>query len=327
MVIIMYYGRSSKHNGGAANSRGGSNASHNDSGRAFEYACMAAVYQLLRGYRDKSLIAHKPSMGLNMAKHAWGDIDRTMQAKLTRAAYSMTEQLLEYEPRLSEGSDVVSLRLQDDDAGEAGDVRDIVISRSDINWEIGLSVKHNHFAVKHSRLSPTIDFGKKWYKLPCSAEYWRAVKPIFDYLAEAQSKGQRWSELPSKEDDVYVPLLEAFMDELRRANTADPTFPRRMVEYLLGEYDFYKVIYIDSEDKARVEPFNLRGTLNQAGAEMPKNTAPLMTLPERIVDLKLLPYGKNKVELKLDHGWAFSFRIHNASSYVEQSLKFDVQRL
>ena len=191
MVIIMYYGRSSKHNGGGANSRGGSNASHNDSGRAFEYACMAAVYQLLRGYRDKSLIAHKPSMGLNMAKHAWGDIDRTMQAKLTRAAYSMTEQLLEYEPRLSEGSDVVSLRLQDDDAGEAGDVRDIVISRSDINWEIGLSVKHNHFAVKHSRLSPTIDFGKKWYKLPCSAEYWRAVKPIFDYLAEAQSKGQR----------------------------------------------------------------------------------------------------------------------------------------
>ena len=99
MVIIMYYGRNSKYNGGGANSRGGSYSSHNDSGRAFEYACMAAVYQLLRGYRDKSLIAHKPSMGLNMAKHAWGDIDRAMQAKLTRAAYSMTEQLLEYEPR------------------------------------------------------------------------------------------------------------------------------------------------------------------------------------------------------------------------------------
>ena len=247
MVIIMYYGRSSKHNGGAANSRGGSNASHNDSGRAFEYACMAAVYQLLRGYRDKSLIAHKPSMGLNMAKHAWGDIDRTMQAKLTRAAYSMTEQLLEYEP-----------------AAFGGQRRRVAAAAGRRRGRGGRRARYCYLAAEHRlgdwaereaqsfrgqtfALSPTIDFGKKWYKLPCSAEYWRAVKPIFELSREAQSKGQRWSELPSKEDDVYVPLLEAFMDELRRANTADPTFPRRMVEYLLGEYDFYKVIYLDSE--------------------------------------------------------------------------------
>ena len=31
------------------------------------------------------------------------------------------------------------------------------------------------------------------------------------------------------------------------------------------------------------------------------------------------------MELYLDEGWQFSFRIHNASTYVETSLKFDVQ--
>lgn len=34
-----------------------------------------------------------------------------------------------------------------------GDVRDIVIKRKDIEWEVGLSIKHNHDAVKHSRLA------------------------------------------------------------------------------------------------------------------------------------------------------------------------------
>ena len=27
----------------------------------------------------------------------------------------------------------------------------------------------------------------------------------------------------------------------------------------------------------------------------------------------------------MDEGWQFSFRIHNASTYVENSLKFDIQ--
>jgi hypothetical protein len=31
------------------------------------------------------------------------------------------------------------------------------------------------------------------------------------------------------------------------------------------------------------------------------------------------------VELYLDSGWQFSLRIHNAATYVEASLKFDVQ--
>ena len=45
----------------------------------------------------------------------------------------------------------------------------------------------------------------------------------------------------------------------------------------------------------------------------------------RIVSLEYKPDSKNTLELYLDGGWQFCFRIHNASTKVESSLKFDIQ--
>ena len=61
--------------------------------------------------------------------------------------------------------DLLELEIAQDNRGEAGDVRDIIISRVLHKWEIGLSAKNNHSAVKHSRLSDTIDFGKSGWTL------------------------------------------------------------------------------------------------------------------------------------------------------------------
>ena len=38
-----------------------------------------------------------------------------------------------------------------------------------------------------------------------------------------------------------------------------------------------------------------------------------------------MPDRNNTVELYMDGGWQFTFRIHNAATKVEPSLKFDVQ--
>ena len=46
-------------------------------------------------------------------------------------------------------------------------------SKEILNWEIGLNIKHNHDAVKHSRLSHKIDFGAEWFEKPCSQNYWQ----------------------------------------------------------------------------------------------------------------------------------------------------------
>jgi len=132
--------------------------------------------------------------------------------------------------------------------------------------------------------------------------------------------------LPAKEQDVYVPLLNAFMNEIRRRNAVCGGVPAKMVEYLLGQFDFYKVIGLGRKQITQIQTFNLRGMLNQSGRKsQPAQTIPVANLPTRIVDICFKPNSTNTVELYLDGGWQFSFRIHNASTLVETSLKFDVQ--
>lgn len=70
--------------------------------------------------------------------------------------------------------------------------------------------------------------------------------------------------MPNKEDDVYVPLLNAFKGELERQNCLfGKDIPRFMFEYLLGEFDFYKVIGIDNKKITQIQSYNLIGTLNK----------------------------------------------------------------
>ena len=228
---------------------------------------------------------------------------------------------------LDDGDDELELKIQSDDKGKEGDVRDVLIIRRRIEWEIGLSVKHNHFAVKHSRLSKNLDFGRKWYGIDCSEQYWEDIKPIFEYLDVEKQKESKWSDLPNKEDDVYIPLLNAFKGELERQNHLfGKDIPKLTVEYLLGEFDFYKVIGIDNKRTTQIQSYNLRGTLNKQGNKKKRSIElPISTLPTRIVSLEYKPGSKNTLELYLDGGWQFSFRIHNASTKVESSLKFDIQ--
>ena len=97
-----------------------------------------------------------------------------------RSAKAAVSTLFDMEPMIIEDDDdCVELYIQPDTQGEAGDVRDIIIVRKDIRWEIGLSIKHNHFAVKHSRLGKSLDFGDRWFGVPCSQDYWDEIRPIF----------------------------------------------------------------------------------------------------------------------------------------------------
>lgn len=204
--------------------------------------------------------------------------------------------------------------------------RDIVIKRKNIEWEIGLSIKHNHDAVKHSRLSHKLDFGNEWFGMPCSDEYWEAVEPVFDLLKQEKNYGTKWSEIADKSQKVYIPLLQAFIDEINRANEKDQTMPRKMIEYLIGIEDYYKVVSKDSKRLTMIHTFNMHDTLNKpAKNKVSAITVPIVKLPTRLVALEFKPGSDNTVEMYLDNGWQLSFRIHNASTKVEPSLKFDVQ--
>ena len=232
----------------------------NDQGRAYEYITLFTLHKEISKVRKATIIENS---SLYAARDAWEYMDEGMQKLLRISAEAFVPTIFELEPLILEDEgDTVELLIQKDSKGEDGDVRDILIVRSGIEWEIGLSMKHNHFAVKHSRLSPSIDFGDKWYGYKCSNKYWEEVKPIFDRMQGLKSKGILWKNVSDKQESIYVPILNAFMDEIKRANQKYKDLALRLTEYLLGEYDFYKVISIDKSATTMVNAFNLYGTLN-----------------------------------------------------------------
>ena len=296
----------------------------NNQGRAFEYICLVTLHEEISKYRTAVI---ETDQGYLAAQHAWNSIDTDLQSTLRTSAKAAVTSIFELEPLIIEdGNDQLDLKIQTDQEGIAGDVRDILIIRRNIQWEIGLSVKHNHLAVKHSRLSKNLDFGASWYGISCSEDYWNAVSPIFGYLETEKNKRTKWSDIPDKMGKVYVPILQAFINELNKSCQKDANTPRKMVEYLLGKFDFYKVISLDSRRITQIQTFNLRGTLNKAAQKSkPQINVPVSTLPTRIVHMDFVPGSQNRVEVYMDGGWQFSFRLHNASTIVEPSLKFDIQ--
>lgn len=301
----------------------------NDNGRAYEYIFINVLCEEINKFRKANILEND---SLEATKKAWETLTTEQQNIYTLSARAGVVPVFEMEPRLTEKcDDDLILFIQKDERGEVGDVRDIVIIRSSIQWEIGLSMKHNHFAVKHSRLSPSIDFGEKWLGYPCSQAYKDDIKPVFDFMKEAQNKKLKFRDLPDKANDIYVPILNAFMAELQQLNAAHDDVAGKLVEYLLGKFDFYKVISIDKKRVTNVQGFNLHGTLNKpAGNKQPERPVPMVYLPTRILYMGLNKITEKKemqdtIELCMDNGWQFTFRIHNAETYVKPSLKFDVQ--
>ncbi|WRE58203.1 HaeIII family restriction endonuclease [Helicobacter pylori] len=299
----------------------------NNQGRAYEYAWCLALEQKLSVF--KKVIVDKQN-GFNAANRAYESLEKSLQERYLESAKQGVLLLLDCEPLLSEviGSpqNEITLSLQKDKLGEIGDIRDILIYFD--RFCIGLSIKHNHDAVKHSRLSKDLDFGEKWLGVGVSQNYKDTIKPLFEKLENAKKEGMLWRDFPNKEQEIYAPLLQAFKKEVLRIDENKKNkVPQKMVEYLLGKYDFYKAILLEREQKTKLEAYHFNNTLNRSVKNKPKRIIPLSKLPTRMIYFDFKPKSFNTLELVLDEGWSFSLRIHNASSRVEPSLKFDIKLL
>ena len=258
-----------------------------ETGKAFEYAC---AYVLFKKYNNYTRVCLVDSPQMKTARNAF------------------------------------------DSMGIAGDVRDVLCVRGN-EWEIGLSCKHNHEAVKHSRLSDTINFGRDWFGKSCSQEYFDEVCEVFTPLRKIRDESKAcgnpalWNIIADKEENCYVPVLEAFMKELRRLDSQYPgEIPALLIRYLIGTNDFYKVIMNEQRRFTQIESVNINGTLNQTdGRRRALIDVPLMKLPSKFYEIGFKPGSRNTIVVVCDQGWNVSMRIHNASSKIEPSLKFDVQ--
>ncbi|GAA8678977.1 hypothetical protein HpBT339_14570 [Helicobacter pylori] len=299
----------------------------NNQGRAYEYAWCLALEQKLSVF--KKVIVDKQN-GFNACYRAYESLEKSLQERYLESAKQGVLLLLDCEPLLSEvigsSQNGIILSLQKDKLGEIGDVRDILIYFD--RFCIGLSIKHNHDALKHSRLSKDLDFGGKWLGVGVSQNYKDTIKPLFERLENAKKEGMLWRDFPNKEQEIYAPLLQAFKKEVLRIDENKKNkVPQKMVEYLLGKYDFYKAILLEREQKTKLEAYHFNNTLNRSVKNKPKRIIPLSKLPTRMIYFDFKPKSFNTLELVLNEGWSFSLRIHNASSRVEPSLKFDIKLL
>ncbi len=233
----------------------------NNQGRAYEYTWCLALEQKLSVL--KKVIVDKQN-GFNACYRAYESLEKSLQERYLESAKQGVLLLLDCEPLLSEvigsSQNEITLSLQKDKLGEIGDIRDILIYFD--KFCIGLSIKHNHDALKHSRLSKDLDFGGKWLGVGVSQNYKDTIKPLFERLENAKKEGMLF-----------------------------------------------------------------HNTLNRSMKNKPKRIIPLSKLPTRMIYFDFKPKSFNTLELVLDEGWSFSLRIHNASSRVEPSLKFDIKLL
>lgn len=200
-------------------------------GKAFEYALVIAFSQI-----TKAKIQENSSFEVaGNCYRGLGDLHKYILEKASNEAVTF---LQTHDTRIINAR---SILLQDDNIGMQGDVRDVVIEVP--KGQIGISAKHNHTAVKHSRLSDKIDFGKEWADHPCSERYFKTIQPVFMQLREMRTQNMLFRDIQGKEARIYLPVLIAFEDELKRlCESFRGVFVERFFRYLLGYHDFYKII-------------------------------------------------------------------------------------
>lgn len=294
-------------------------------GKAFEYACLIAFKEFLNDAENNVEILYVDAVSI--AQNDYESLKSDLKNKMDKAAMAAARVIVRLEPLLQNSfGQNLYLTLQPDKAGKEGDVRDILAIRKDLEWEIGISCKHNHNAVKHSRLSQSIDFGDKWLQIPCSEEYFRDISTIFERLSSLRNEKVQWKAIKNKNEEIYVPLLNSFVKELKRLESENPTIvPQRFLSYLLGKDDFYKVISKDNKKVTQISAFNIYGTLNRSFEKIkPQTVVPKLIMPTKFYDISYKPKSQNTIIATCDNGWTISMRIHSASTVVEPSLKFDV---
>jgi len=255
-----------------------------------------------------------PDISAENAEECFGLIGRALRERFEMAADRAVSHVLSLESETLTRRKANLVRIQSDGQGVIGDVRDIVVEFS--QFDLGFSCKTNHEAFKHPRLGKRnkgSDWVSKWGINPegCSSEYWETVTPIFDELSSARQA--YWRDEKDLHDRAYNTILDAWSTELEKQLGADDKGRiARLVQYLIGRHDFYKVICRKGE--VDIQAYNLDGGLAT------KRTK----LPDRLIGIEHSDAGQYSRTVRMNEGFTFNFRIHSAESLIKPSMKFDI---
>ncbi|MDM0740113.1 HaeIII family restriction endonuclease [Clostridium perfringens] len=202
-------------------------------------------------------------------------------------------------------SNIYTLDRLPDSAGVNGDVTDIRLESP--NAIINISLKHNHNALKHPRLTRV----PKWIDINTDNKYASDYKNIWDsFLSKANtlsSTATLFNELIAIEDNfvfdnLYNPLCKLVSNYLTK-NIKTSSQVESLFKFMVGKYDFYKII--DNPDYVLIQDF--------IDLKMPKN-------------VKIEQTDKSYIKMTFNNGVILNLRIHTASSRIStKSVKFDVR--
>lgn len=287
-----------------------------DFGRAFEWAMGTSISQKTGATIIESQFSKN-------AEISHGKMTEKTKNTFSIAASIAIDHIFIKEAVTLNSSPNKSIQFNADSAGKKGDVRDVILHIGEKN--IGISCKHNHEALKHSRLSGRANFIKTWGidEAGCSETYWGKVKPLFARLTalRKESKGlMLWDELDDKAESYYWPVLDAWASDIQvlcdQSEEKQEVVCRAIISYLVGKFDFYKVI-CEGQKRVSIQGFNFNKTLATKKTKYP-------TCINAINNKNGGQYSKTVV---FNHGYSINFRIHSASSKIESSLKFDIKAI
>ena len=289
-------------------------------GKAFEYACLVAFQDKLTS-SDKAVIV-KQSDQFNTAQNAYALLPEEQKQKYSLAAQTAVKLIFPLEPKITNGTGDILLSLASDASGVEGDVRDLVCIRISENWEIGISCKHNHEALKHPRVTQACDFGSDWVGYKCSDGFISRMKEILKPL----DGSKMWREIENKQEAFYVPILREYCEEIALLCNSYEGVPSKLLGYFFGTKDFYKVISQESNRQTKVMGFNMNGTMNKsAGDVKPIYTVKKLHMPTRLIEARIKNNSKTTIILTFDGGWEIKMRIHNKDDVAKvTSLAWDV---
>lgn len=275
----------------------------NSYGRSFEYILCNVIQQ-----KWVSHINFTPRAEYEQQKDIslYNELPLDMKESYRASANKIYDWLL---PRLQTlfGSNIILLDRLPDLAGVQGDVTDIRFSAN--QSVVNISLKHNHNALKHPRLTRV----PNW--INASSQNTQIYKNTYDDIwkriiidAERHVPGIKlFNELNNISKDyinqnIYHPLCELVRIFLTTAITGSSQV-NDMFKFLVGNNDFIKII--DYPNEIIVSDF----------AGIPAPTSVEITHPQ-----------DSYLKMKFDNGWILSLRLHTASSRLHtKSIKFDVR--
>lgn len=281
-------------------------------GRAFEYCVTESILSELKMLYSKVKITTRAKDSQIKGKEHFEKLSEEERKQYKMSGKKIASWLVVNRFKQIEKVEEVELDRIPDTEGIEGDVTDIRIKFFSENGviDVNISLKHQHEALKHPRLTRV----PLWIGLDENTEeakqyeidYEDIWKTFFEKGKKLSPKAERFRELkaikPSFiEDNLYKPLyflVKTFLEK----NITNSLKVQHMFDFMVGKFDFVK--FIDHDGKIEIRDFSA------------------ITKPNSV---KIEYKDGDYLYMQFDNGLRISGRLHTATEWLKESIKFDMQ--